>query len=389
MGPSVGDRSRVAVTIAPPAEEECREEQASTAAPTAQGAGLLKASRASRYGAEKKAAAAAEDSKELDTLERSSVVEQGIVEVTLRGLKINSTVRGKPVHEMNEDVSSAKGKRKNDDVKYLDAQQVRLKLERTLALEEYHERKLEERIRTLEHMRDAEIENQEDTRLREKKRERRRAELEAELAAKGGYQAHLEQEDREREARQEAAESADRAWREKDAQLKRELAKWRQDNPSDETFTTEHVRHRKAELEAAHLEALRNRAEARLQTVQRKDADSRVFRQRVAVEQRPPMPPVTQDFPKPVLDSAAGLRCKPPAAASAQNSAAGHAQHQTQSWASQSKAVAEMYGLSPREQAEVTCHLTRGVAGAGRMAQARPGPRKGSPAPAGPLTARG
>merc|ERR1712187_482349 len=80
-------------------------------------------------------------------------------EVVICGQRTRTTARGRAVLEPSEDFSGAL-ENSADNAAYQAAKERRQRMERTMKLEQYQEKKLSERIQVLEQMREAELSQQ-------------------------------------------------------------------------------------------------------------------------------------------------------------------------------------------------------------------------------------
>jgi hypothetical protein len=273
----------------------------------------------------------------------------------LCGQRVSSTVRGRPVAEQSEEFINLYMKA-SDDEGYNAAREERLRLERAVKLETYQERKLEEKIKTLEMMRIAEIEHQEEIRKREARRLARKEDLEKQMQELWVDKLAKEKEEEELEKQKKAkqAEAEKRLKRYQDKQ-KEILSEWYRSKASEETPAE------KVERLAREKEKDREKERAareKLRTVKQSLTDEKVQRLLQAVEQRPPVPPRQHDLPRPLLELSEDSSEK----------RAQSARSRPASWTAQAKAVSASYGLSAREEKDIESRMKRGVYGAGRMA---------------------
>lgn len=176
---------------------------------------------------------------------------------------------------------------KGESDKFVAAKENRLKLERAKKLEEYQERKLVERIKQLEEMKALELE----------------------------YQEELEKREARRKARGE--------------EIKQQISKEYQRRAEEEAEAARKLREKKAATE-----------------------------EQAALEERPPKPPRAHDRPGPApVVSTVGLLANGNGRSGALSARLSQQQQQQSQrsppgagWSQQTKAVASMYGLSPREQ---------------------------------------
>mmetsp|Transcript_40392 Transcript_40392/g.86734 ORF Transcript_40392/g.86734 Transcript_40392/m.86734 type:complete len:351 (+) Transcript_40392:741-1793(+) len=298
-----------------------------------------------------------------------------LAEVTVRGQVISSTLRGRPVHEPKEEILHHITRKRNDDAQYLAAKEKRVKLERTLLLEDFNEKKLLERIQNLEKMKEAETQRVQALDEREVRRKARREELDRQLTEdvkrkeeKSKLQAEEAEKLREMAAQKEAR------WQEQAEKRKQALEQWYAEGGEDSPHA-EAVLRRRDEALLNHLIHLEAKQAARPQTLQRVKADRKTDRSREALEQRPPVPPRGPRRPLPRPSSLPPLQDQPP-----------EVEESPGDWITQVKVVSDMYGLSETERAQTEDCLFRGIQGAGRMAH-YPLPPRG-PAPVKPPDAR-
>mmetsp|Transcript_41121 Transcript_41121/g.130655 ORF Transcript_41121/g.130655 Transcript_41121/m.130655 type:complete len:503 (-) Transcript_41121:81-1589(-) len=278
-------------------------------------------------------------------------------EVLLCGQRVRSTVRGKPVQEQSEELLAAADD--VDDARYRAAHEKRTKAERTAKLERYHERKLLERIKYLEEMREAEVKHQDALQKREAQRQARKEELSQQLEV--GYQRKLEEEKANEELhaqqKKKEAEAEQRSMRYHGKQ-KDLLHQWHAEHVEDYVSRETQVRLKQAEL-LAEKRAKAREKEKQKKTVKQVEVMEKMHRIQTAVEERPPLPPRPHDLPRPVLEVLGETAERPTPRT--------HRGPHPGSWVIQAKAVSNMYGLNEKEHAAVEDQLRRGVRGAGRM----------------------
>lgn len=283
---------------------------------------------------------------------------------TLCGQKLGKTVRGKPVAEMNEDVLAWIAKQV-DDNRYTEAKDARKKLEKQVQLEQYAEKKLIDRIHTLEFLKKAEIESQQEIRKRDARRQSRKEELQEELKAAWVVKLRRETEQQELENEQKQAEiEKEKKWQSYHEKQKRVVDDWYQQkmlDPQSEEGLASHQAERMAKEKQLAKERERK---LKPKTVKAQLADEKVQRLNSATEQRPPLPPRPHDLSRPVadlLDASIGSsgRSTPPRSA----------KQGPTSWTKDAKKVSDAYGLTPREHTSVENRFARCIQGSGRMAK--------------------
>lgn len=295
-----------------------------------------------------------------------ALVEESRAEVILCGQKVTTTVRGKLVLESavkesgGGDLFAPPAVQERDDERYTAAKEKRVKLERQVQMEHWQERRLAERIQSLEGMRSAEEYMQEALKKREAKRLARRDELRKEIEEGVQRQMEAEKAAAEEEAkRKEETGSTDRRWKKYHESQKEALADWYAKQAEDSAFGEDRARQRREEKAAREAAAREERERNRVRTLKQAETESKIARLLEATEERPPLPPKPHDRPGPVLEML--------------DESYGKSQKQApkprrESWTTQVKAVSNMYGLSGSERADVEARLLGSVQGPGRMA---------------------
>jgi len=294
-------------------------------------------------------------------------------EVQLCGMKIRTTARGRPVLEQREDFNSAI-ENNADDSAYQVAKDKRQKMERTVKLEQYQEKKLAERIKALEMMRDSELHHQAAIQKRESKRQARNDELKKDMHS--GWERRFEQErtaEEEEKQRKAEKDAADRRVQRQHEKQKDKLAE-RSLLGLDESASAQVRQRLKLQEQAKENARLRKEIEkAEKRTVRQLEAEDRVFRMNTATEERPPLPPRAHDLPAPIVDVLTGGESVASSARSASRRRPGSQQPSAPASArnlpSQVKAVSNMYGLSKDDRGNVEKALMSKVRGAGRLGQ--------------------
>lgn len=274
---------------------------------------------------------------------------------TLCGQKVSNTVRGKQVQEQNEDLLAMYMKAA-DDERYNAARDERLRLERAVKLEQYHEKTLQEKISNLEFARQSELVHQADIRKRESGRKARKEVLkkDLEVAWVGKLAKEKEEEEAEKQRKEKQAEMERKEKRYHEKQ-KLVVQEWYEKKLSASQGDNEELVSQEAQRLAKEKERLKNQ---RPKTVKQVQAEDKVTRMQVATEQRPPLPPRAHDLPRPVMDLMDDSAIRPAPQAKPLGS-----------WTREAKVVADTYGLTPREHSAVEGRFTRGIQGAGRMSQ--------------------
>lgn len=283
---------------------------------------------------------------------------------TLCGQKVGRTVRGKPVAEMNEDVLAWIAKEGGNDDRYTDAKDARKKLEKQVQLEQYAEKKMVDRIHTLEFLKAAEIESQQEIRKRESQRQSRKVELQKEVQDAWVVKLRKESEEQELEKHKKQADiEKQKKWHSYHEKQKQDVHDWYQqrilDPQSEEGLASQQAEKLAKEKQ---LERERER-KLKPKTVKAQLADEKVQRLNSATEQRPPLPPRQHDLSRPVadlLDASIG---------SSGRSTPRSAKQGPTSWTKEAKKVSDAYGLTPRECTSVENRFARCISGAGRMAK--------------------
>lgn len=281
---------------------------------------------------------------------RSPLVTDGVV---VRGQALETTARGKPVHEHQDDLLS-NFYLSADDKPFQEAREKRKRLELAVKLERFREKTLQDKIEGLEQLRAEEIAHRDASRKRDAAFKARSKELKKQL-----------HEDVSRKIDEEKAkEEADKLTKMKEADEERRR---KQHHARQKKLLEEWWLRSPAEAPAEPSSAARARCEseerrrsARPKTFQQLEAEERVQRMQDGLAERPPMAPRPHDRPPLVLDLVDGEEKtartpRPPP--------------RPASWTSQAKMISDKYSLTADEKSDVEYQFLHTVQGAGRMAR--------------------
>lgn len=312
-----------------------------------------------------------QDDEEEQTLRASpqKVAEEKPAEFQLCGRRIRTTVRGRLVTQaplVQAQPDSLINGLSPQEAKYKMARDHRKQLERAVKLEEFHEKRINERIQSLELMKDAEVRRQEELERKHQRRQARSEQLKKDLME--GVNRKLEQEAEERKKQEEAEEAKqkeqERAKRYHKAQ-KAKLEKWHEETSQSESLDP--VERAKAKRREQQEKAEQARAALEQEAeehcpVKRLEVNTRIRRQQEQVEERPFAPPKQHDLPKPVLQMLDEVSRKP--GGSAPKAAAPKAG----TWVGQAKGVSRCYGLTNETFDSIENQFQKRVKGLGRLA---------------------
>lgn len=293
----------------------------------------------------------------LNSLE--TVPDENTTEITVCGQKLKTTIRGRPVNEGKDEEFKSGLDREVDDKKYNIVREKRKQWERTLKIEQYHERKLIESIEDLEEMKKIELAHQADVNKREARRQARKEELEKQLNI--DIQRKMEEErvdaelDKEKKQKEAEAEQRIKRYHEKQKDL---ISEWYSERLDHSTTGEAQAREKRRQELQAQARALQLEKDQRQKTVKQLATENRVSRIQVALEERPPLPPKKHDLPSPIVELLAGVTEKPERTPRARP---------TNGWTCQAKVVSNAYGLSEKEHTDVANRLARGGKGAGNL----------------------
>mmetsp|Transcript_5839 Transcript_5839/g.11771 ORF Transcript_5839/g.11771 Transcript_5839/m.11771 type:complete len:497 (-) Transcript_5839:85-1575(-) len=286
-------------------------------------------------------------------------------ELVLCGQKITKTARGINVAELGDyRVPDRRAAQIQDEEKLQKARQKRMNLERTVKIEQFREKLMVQKIRTLEGMKVDEMQRQERMEKKEAQRKARREQLKKQLDEQ--MQQKIEEEkaaeeaEKVRKAEEKEAKEKERKYYEKQ---KESLEQWYSEaaRAGGLGFGEARAKLRREEMEAQEQARRQEREQNQRRTVKQLETEAKRQRIRAASEERPPLPPRPHDLPRPVLDLMAGDD------AAAASAAARHAPARPTSWTREARVVSGVYGLSVQERSDVERHMQTAVQGAGRM----------------------
>jgi len=290
---------------------------------------------------------------------------------------VSTTVRGRQVKDGPLASPSTKNSRnpgKQEPLAgpakvYEEAKEMRKKLDRSVKLEQFQERRIEERIKALEITRDAEIDHRKELEKMTARRLARKAELKKDLEEAWAHKLQLEQE----EAQEEKKRQADKAEEQKRFQVykkkqKERIQEWHRSLGDEEESTStdlmERAKMRRQQLqEKAEQSILDSQVPPEHFPMKRKEVQAKVRDAQEAQEQRPPLAPKPHDNPKPVLQMVDEAAANASGASTAQK-----VPPKVGNWAVQAKAVSGLYGLSAETVNGIESQIQRTVKGGGRMA---------------------
>jgi len=297
--------------------------------------------------------------------------------VELCGLKIASTVRGRSLQGHHERSVVLAQLEEPDDRHYKAAREKREKAEKAAQLEEYHERTIQAQIKELEDLRAAEIAKQE---LLQKREESRRAHHDAlKRKIEEGWELDIQKEkakkDLEEEQKRVKAKSETLA-KQYHKQQKERLEKWWGSGENDDVVS------RRSKAKDRHEDIVNKKKlrDAEKQMVARTDKQQEVVAKvqkiHALVQERPPLAlPRQHDLPRPLVM----LPAEKERAVTGKSEltdkltprrAPRHCRVPSHGdWKSEAELFSRKYGLSDRDKSLVRSHLSRGISGAGRLAE--------------------
>jgi len=306
--------------------------------------------------------------------------------IEICGLKVASTVRGRSLQEQHERSVILSQLDEPDDRRYKAAREKRERAEKAAKLEEYHERTLQARIKELEDLRAAEIAKREALQARETSRRAHHEVLKRKIEENYELEIQRDKAKKDMEEEQKSVKAkAEALAKQYHKQQKERLDNWWAAGDNDD------VESRRAKAKERHEEHLNKKklrdAEKQLvtRTDKQKEVVEKVQKLHALVQERPPLPlPRQHDLPRPLvmqpaekaravtarseLTSMLTPRRTPRQGSSSRVPSQGH-------WKSEAKLISNVYGLSDRDTSAVHSHLSRGISGAGRMAEYEKQPR--------------
>lgn len=300
-----------------------------------------------------------------DALVQPSEAEEEKVEVVLCGKRVQSTVRGRALKEVLPQERLLVPQRKQPiqqlpEARFKAAQQTRKQLERQVRLEEYQERRIAERIQSLEIALDDELWHQKELRKKRKRREKRQEELKNDLQS--GIEQRIEESrlQREEAQRQEDEEKKEKEKVERYQKAQKEkVEKW-QAEMSPKDFQDPHGRclRRRHQLQREAVRAALAEEERKAEKVplKRLEVEARLQDLESCHEQRPFVAPRAHDLPRPILQM---MEETHQTQSSAGSQAAFPSPRPKGAWRHEAKGVSKRYGLSAEHLRTIEASLQR------------------------------